>query len=124
MGALFNLCLYGALICLSLFLQQAQHESPISTGVLILPLSLAVGAGAARQRPADRTPRAAAADGHRAGAGRRGAALLATAGTGTSLGIVVTGSVILGLCSLAMPAMNAVVVGAAGPSTRAWRAAS
>ena len=53
-----------------------------------------------------------------------GAALLATAGTGTSLGIVVTGSVILGLCSLAMPAMNAVVVGAAGPSTRAWRAAS
>ena len=28
---------------------------------------------------------------------------------------MVTGSVILGLCSLAMPAMNAVVVGAAGP---------
>jgi MFS family permease len=44
-----------------------------------------------------------------------GAALLATAGTGTSLGLIIVGSVLLGLCSLAMPAMTAVAVGSAGP---------
>lgn len=35
----------GALICLSLFLQQSRHESALSTGLLILPMSVAVGAG-------------------------------------------------------------------------------
>jgi DHA2 family methylenomycin A resistance protein-like MFS transporter len=44
-----------------------------------------------------------------------GAAVLATAGTATSLAVIVGGSVLLGLVSLAMPAMTAVVVGAAGP---------
>jgi DHA2 family methylenomycin A resistance protein-like MFS transporter len=44
-----------------------------------------------------------------------GTALLATTGTGTSLWLVVGASLVLGLCSLAMPAMTAVVVGAAGP---------
>lgn len=44
-GVLFNLCLYGSLICLSLFLQQARHESAFATGLLLLPMSIAVGAG-------------------------------------------------------------------------------
>ena len=35
-------------------------------------------------------------------------------GASTSLGLLVAGTVILGLCSLAMPAMTAVVVGSAG----------
>jgi DHA2 family methylenomycin A resistance protein-like MFS transporter len=43
-----------------------------------------------------------------------GAALLATGGPGTSLWVLVAGSVVLGLVSLAMPAMTAVVVGSAG----------
>src|SRR6185437_11378292 len=50
-GVLFNLCLYGALICLSLFLQQGRHESALATGLLILPMSVAVGIGS---RPAAR----------------------------------------------------------------------
>jgi DHA2 family methylenomycin A resistance protein-like MFS transporter len=113
-GVLFNLCLYGALICLSLFLQQSRHESALGTGLLILPMSIAVGAGSLASGPltarlGPRWPMIAGL-----GLAAAGAALLATAGAGTSLGVVVAGSVILGLCSLAMPAMTAVVVGAAG----------
>ncbi len=50
-GVLFNLCLYGALICLSLFLQQARHESALATGLLILPMSVAVGVGSVASGP-------------------------------------------------------------------------
>jgi len=50
-----------------------------------------------------------------AGRGRAGAALLATAGATTPLALIVAGSVLIGLISLAMPAMTAAVVGAAGP---------
>ena len=44
-GLLFNAFLYGSLLCLSLFLQQARHESVLATGLLLLPMSLFVGAG-------------------------------------------------------------------------------
>jgi MFS transporter, DHA2 family, methylenomycin A resistance protein len=44
-GVLFNLSLYGSLLCISLFLQQSRHESAAATGLLILPMSVAVGAG-------------------------------------------------------------------------------
>ena len=113
-GVLFNLCLYGALICLSLFLQQSRHESALATGLLILPMSVAVGAGSLVSGPltARLGPRLPMVAG--LGLAAAGAALLATVGAGTSLGTVVGGSVLLGLCSLAMPAMTAVVVGAAG----------
>lgn len=113
-GVLFNLCIYGALICLSLFLQQARHEPALSTGLLILPMSAAVGAGAVASGPltARLGPKPPMITGFvLAGAG---AALLAAAGARTSLALIVTGSVLLGLCSLAMPAMTAVVVGSAG----------
>jgi MFS transporter, DHA2 family, methylenomycin A resistance protein len=43
-----------------------------------------------------------------------GAAVIATVSASSPLGVLVAGSVILGLCSLAMPAMTSVVVGAAG----------
>jgi MFS transporter, DHA2 family, methylenomycin A resistance protein len=39
---------------------------------------------------------------------------MAIASTGTSLAPIVAGSVLLGMCSLAMPAMTAVVVGSVG----------
>ena len=42
-----------------------------------------------------------------------GAALLATARTGTT--VILVGSVLLGLVALALPAMTAAVVGAVGP---------
>jgi len=40
---IFNLVLYGSLLCLSLFLQQARHQSVLATGLLLLPMSLVVG---------------------------------------------------------------------------------
>jgi len=75
-GVIFNLVLYGSLLCRSLFLQQSRHESVLATGLLLVPMSLVVG---------------------------------------TPLAIIVGGSVLIGLVALAMPAMTAVVVGAAGP---------
>ena len=112
-GLLFNLLLYGVLLCLSLFLQQSRHEPVLVTG-LLLPMSLMVGAGslASGRLTARYGPRPPMIAGLLLAAA--GAALLATAGTVTSLWLVGGGSVLLGLVSLAMPAMTAVVVGAAG----------
>jgi DHA2 family methylenomycin A resistance protein-like MFS transporter len=114
-GVLFNLCLYGALICLSLFLQQSRHESALATGLLILPMSVAVGVGSTASGPltgrfGPRVPMIAGFVLAGVGAG-----LLAAVGPGTSLALVIGGSVLLGMCSLAMPAMTAIVVGSAGP---------
>jgi MFS transporter, DHA2 family, methylenomycin A resistance protein len=96
-------------------LQQARHESALSTGLLILPMSLAVGAGSTASRPltARLGPKPPMFAGFALACA--GAALLAVASTSTSLALIVAGSVLLGLCSLAMPAMTAVVVGSAGP---------
>lgn len=44
-GVIFNLVLYGSLLCLSLFLQQSRHEPVLATGLLLVPMSLVVGAG-------------------------------------------------------------------------------
>lgn len=123
-GVIFNLVLYGSLLCLSLFLQQARDQSVLATGLLLLPMSLVVGIGslASGRLTARFGPRPPILAGLTLAA--VGAAVLATAGTATSLAVIVGGSVLLGLVSLAMPAMTAVVVGAAGPSTRAWPAAS
>jgi DHA2 family methylenomycin A resistance protein-like MFS transporter len=110
-GAIFNLVLYGSLLCLSLFLQQARHESVLATGLLLVPMSLVVGVGSlASGRLTARLPMLAGLT-----LGGAGAAVLATAGANPSLAVIVGGSILLGLVSLAMPAMTAVVVGAAGP---------
>jgi DHA2 family methylenomycin A resistance protein-like MFS transporter len=113
-GLIFNLVLYGTLLCLSLFLQGTRHESVLVTGLLLLPMSIVVGAGslASGRLTARFGPQPPMIAGLTAGAA--GAALLATAGTGTSLWLITGGSILLGLVSLAMPAMTAVVVGAAG----------
>jgi MFS transporter, DHA2 family, methylenomycin A resistance protein len=113
-GVLFNLTIYGSLICLSLFLQQARHESALSTGLLILPMSAAVGVGSTASGPltARLGPKPPMITGLLLAAA--GAALLAVTGAGTSLALIVAGSVLLGLCSLAMPAMTAVAVGSVG----------
>ncbi len=110
-GVLFNLCIYGTLICLSLFLQEARHEPALSTGLLILPMSVAVGLGSTASGPltARLGPKPPMITGFVLAAA--GAALLAAADAGTSLALIVAGSVLLGMCSLAMPAMTAVVVG-------------
>jgi MFS transporter, DHA2 family, methylenomycin A resistance protein len=114
-GVLFNGCLYGALLCLSLFLQQSRHESVLVTGLLLLPMSVVVGVGslASGRLTARLGPRPPMIAGLTLGAA--GTALLATAGTKTPLALLVVASGLLGLVSLAMPAMTEVVVGAAGP---------
>ena len=114
-GLLFNLVVYGSLLCLSLFLQQGQHESVLATGLLLLPMSLVVGAGALASGPltARFGPRPPMIAGFTLGAA--GAAVLATVGPGTPLALILGGSLLLGLVSLAMPAMTAAVVGAVGP---------
>jgi DHA2 family methylenomycin A resistance protein-like MFS transporter len=44
-GMIFNLVLYGTLLCLSFYLQQARHEPVLATGLLLLPSSVFTGAG-------------------------------------------------------------------------------
>jgi DHA2 family methylenomycin A resistance protein-like MFS transporter len=114
-GVIFNLVLYGSLLCLSLFLQQARHESVLTTGLLLLPMSVVVGAGslASGRLTARLGPRPPMIAGLALGAA--GAAVLAVTGPETSLWLITGGSVLLGLVSLAMPAMTAAVVSAVGP---------
>lgn len=83
-----RLCIYGALICLSLFLQQARHELALSTGLLILPMSLAVGAGSLASGPL--TARVGSKQPMLAGFGLAavGAALLALTSASTSLALI------------------------------------
>jgi DHA2 family methylenomycin A resistance protein-like MFS transporter len=113
-GLIFNLVLYGSLLCLSIWLQQQHHESVLATGLLLLPMSVTTGLGslASGRLTARFGPRPPMIAGLALAAA--GAALLALAPT-PSLALIVAGSVLLGLVSLAMPAMTAAVVGAAGP---------
>jgi DHA2 family methylenomycin A resistance protein-like MFS transporter len=111
-GFLFNFCLYGTLLCLSLFLQRDLGQSPLRAGVTILPLTVAVGLGAtasgrlvARFGPG--LPMVAGMS-----CGALGALTMSAAGPSGPLPLVLAGSVTLGLCSLAMPAMAALAVGA------------
>jgi DHA2 family methylenomycin A resistance protein-like MFS transporter len=111
-GLIFNFCLYGTLLCLSLLLQQVRHASVLHAGLELLPMTLVVGVGAVcsgrlTARFGSRLPMVAGLS-----CGALGALVLATTGS------VLPGSMLLGLCSLAMPAMTAVVVGAA-PDDRA-----
>ncbi len=114
-GLIFNLVLYGSLLCLSLYLQTTRHESVLATGLLLLPMSATVGLGSLASGPL--TARLGSLPPMLAGLtlAAAGAALLATAGPASPLALILAGSILLGLVSLAMPAMTAAVVGAAGP---------
>jgi len=114
-GLIFNLVLYGSLLCLSLYLQTTRHGSVLATGLLLLPMSTTVGLGslASGRLTAQLGPITPMIAGLTFAAA--GAALLATAGPETSITLILAGSILLGLVSLAMPAMTAAVVGAAGP---------
>lgn len=114
-GALFNLCLYGTLICLSLYLQQSRHASAAVTGLLLLPMSAFVGVGSVLSgrltaRLGARLPMIAGLT-----CAAAGTLVLSLLGRATPLAYLIGGSALLGLVSLAMPAMTAVAVGSAGP---------
>jgi MFS transporter, DHA2 family, methylenomycin A resistance protein len=109
-GFLFNFCLYGGLLCLSLFLQGPLGQSAFAAGMQILPLTVAIGIGATLSgRLTGRFgPRVPMLIGYGAGAG--GAGLLLLVGPSGPPELVVAGAVVLGFCSVAMPAMTSVVV--------------
>lgn len=117
-GLCFNLSLYGALLCLSIYLQQTRGDSALRTGLLLLPMAVMVALGSVVSgRLTGRT-------GHRVPMliglliGAAGALVLAQVSSHTSVTVIVVGTLALGLCSIAMPAMSSLAVGAA-PSARA-----
>jgi DHA2 family methylenomycin A resistance protein-like MFS transporter len=109
-GFIFNFCLYGALLCVSLFLQGQLGDSAFEAGMQILPLTVAVGIGAvlSGRLTGHFGPRVPMLVGY--GAGAAGAAVLLTAGPSGPPHVVVAGAVMLGFCSIAMPAMTSVVM--------------
>jgi DHA2 family methylenomycin A resistance protein-like MFS transporter len=111
-GLLFNLCIYGTLLCLSLYLQRVRGQTPLQAGVTILPMALLVGAGSvlSGRLTARLGPRLPMLTGFAIAAA--GALVLSLIGSSTPLGLLLVGSMLLGLCSLAMPAMTAVALGA------------
>ncbi|HWF16119.1 MAG TPA: MFS transporter [Acidimicrobiales bacterium] len=117
-GACFNFALYGALLCLSIYLQQTRGESALRTGLLLLPMAVLVAAGSVV------SGRLIAGRGHRAPMmlglliACGGAAALAAVNATTSLSVVVGATLALGLCSVAMPALSSLAVGSA-PAERA-----
>jgi DHA2 family methylenomycin A resistance protein-like MFS transporter len=109
-GFLFNFCLYGSLLCLSLFLQGPLGQSAFAAGMQIFPLTVAICIGATLSgrltgRFGARVPMLLGLS-----AGATGAALLLATGPSGSLHLVVAGSMVLGFCSFAMPAMTSLVV--------------
>ncbi len=109
-GGIFNFCLYGTLLVVSLFLQGTLGESAFRAGMFVLPLTVAVGIGATLSgrltaRFGSRLPMLG---GYVMGA--LGTVILALAGSTGPLWLVVTGSVVLGFCSIAMPAMTSVTM--------------
>ena len=113
-GFLFNFCLYGSLLCLSLYLQGPLGQTAFAAGMQIFPLTVAICIGATMSgrltgRFGARVPMLAGL-----GAGAAGASLLLVAGPAGPLPLVVAGAAVLGFCSFAMPAMTSVVMSGLG----------
>jgi DHA2 family methylenomycin A resistance protein-like MFS transporter len=116
-GMCFNFSLYGALLCLSIYLQQTRSESALRTGILLLPMAVLVAIGSVVSgRLTGRGHRAPMMIGLLVASA--GAAVLTTVTATTAVSIVVVGTLALGLCSVAMPAMSSLAVGSA-PAERA-----
>lgn len=112
-GFLFNFAMYGALLCVSLLLQGELGFSPLAGGLAALPMALVVSVGATS------SGMLAAAIGARRPmvvgflCAAVGCAVIAAGGLAPSALVVVVGLAGVGLCSLAMPAMTSVTLGAA-----------
>ena len=115
-GGIFNFTLYGALLCVSLLLQGPLGEPAFTAGLLILPMMVAVGIGAtvSGRLTARFGPRRPMVIGF--GLGALGGAVLASCGPHGPLALVVAGSLALGCCSVAMPAMTSVAMASADRS--------
>ena len=104
------------LLCLSLALQGTFRLDPWATGLAILPLTAAVGVGSTVSGPLTgrKGPRYPMLASYTCAA--LGALLIVVAGVHASLPLLVAGGTLLGLCSLAMPAMTAAVMSSADPA--------
>ncbi|RJQ81952.1 DHA2 family efflux MFS transporter permease subunit [Pseudonocardiaceae bacterium YIM PH 21723] len=103
-GLLFNFCLYGTLFVLALYLQQTRHLPAWQAGLSLLPLTAVIGvnaflSGRVVARLGTRLPMIIGG-----ALGAVGACVLAFS---DSLPMLWVGSVVLGCCALAMPAMVA-----------------
>jgi len=109
----FNFAMYGALLCVSLALQGPYGYSALAGGLAVLPMAVVVsiGATASGHVAAVTGPRRPMLVGF-ACAGI-GALVIAAGGLASSPATIITGLAIVGLCSLAMPAMTSVALDAA-----------
>ncbi|HEY9294264.1 MAG TPA: MFS transporter, partial [Microlunatus sp.] len=112
-GVCFNLAMYGALLCVNLILQSRYDFSVLQGGLAVLPMALVVSVGAtgsgflaARWGP--RPPMIAGFT-----AAGIGAVVIATGGWSSSPIMIIIGLTVVGLCSLAMPAMTSVALNSA-----------
>jgi DHA2 family methylenomycin A resistance protein-like MFS transporter len=109
----FNFAMYGALLCVSLTLQGSYGFSALASGLAVLPMAVvvSVGATASGHIAAAIGPRRPMLAGFSlAGAG---SVVIAAGGLAASPVTMVVGLAVLGLCSLAMPAMTSVALDAA-----------
>jgi DHA2 family methylenomycin A resistance protein-like MFS transporter len=112
-GFLFNFCIYGALLCLTFYLQLTRHIPAWRAGLLVLPMTVTVGVGSTvsgllTARVGPRLPMLAGFT-----AGGLGVLIMAWGSADDSTPTVVLGSTVLGCCALAMPAMTALALSTA-----------
>ncbi|SDT21767.1 MFS transporter, DHA2 family, methylenomycin A resistance protein [Microlunatus soli] len=109
----FNFAMYGALLCVSLVLQSDFGFSALDGGLAVLPMALVVsigatGSGFLAARLGPRRPMLAGF-----GLAAAGSVVIALGTWQRSPVLIITGLTVIGLCSLAMPAMTSVALNAA-----------
>ncbi|NYE94663.1 DHA2 family methylenomycin A resistance protein-like MFS transporter [Psychromicrobium silvestre] len=109
-GFLFNCCLYGTLLSVTLVLQSVLGLTGMASGLAVFPLAVVVcfGAPASGFLAARFGPRVPMMLGF--GSGVVGSLTVLFAGLGNSIPLLMVGMGILGLCSFAMPAMTSVAL--------------
>ena len=112
-GFLFNFGMYGALLCVSLLLQGSLGYSALAGGLAVLPMALVVSIGATSSGflAAAIGPRRPMVIGFACAA--LGSLVMVAGGLTTSPALVIAGLAVVGMCSLAMPAMTSVTLSAA-----------
>jgi len=112
-GLIFNMSIYGSLLCVSLALQSAYGFSPIRAGLAVLPMALVVSVGATSSgflvaRLGARLPMIIGF-----GWGVIGLSIITIGALTRQPILIIVGLAVFGLLSLAMPAMTSVALNAA-----------
>ena len=109
LGVIFNFCLYGAIFCLAIDLHRARGLDALDTGVVLLPMTVVIGAMAflSGRFVSHAGEWAAITVGLAAGAG---GALLISLAPSRGVTTLIVSSLPVGVTALAMPAMTAVAM--------------